>query len=276
MKSSKLYRLLQRCYFVFRSNCDSLYRLFIRQKYICRSHRRLEDLRNLWAGCTVFVVGNGPSLNEEQIKLLARTKFIATNRAYQIFDPSSFSSGGNGFIIINDIRRVLEVLPGLSQRIQQVVFGCPDPKDIYTLCSFPHAAFTFAKCIWRLRFKDLILTLDDNDKAQLFSPDFAKGFYPGHSVAFSAIQLAAYLGAKRIVLIGCDMTYSGPNDYSPLIRSDRHSLGHVGFFDYALHGRKHLLACQAGLAAMNIELLNATPGGAIMEIPRVLIHDLTS
>jgi hypothetical protein len=261
-------------YFSFRCSSKSLSRLWVRERLFRKTRDRLSAFHGAWSGKTIFVVGNGPSLTEQQISFVSNHCFIATNRAYQLFPDASFMNGGNGFLVINDFSRAQEVLPTLPEAYQQVVYGCPDPENILASQQLLRNGFLFARCHWGVRLNQWDVYLTDNDKCQAFSHDFKAGYYPGHSVAFSAIQLAAYLGAKRIVLIGCDMNYSGPTQYSSLIKPGRHRLGHVGFFDYDYHGRPHMLACIEGLAQHGIELLNATVGGAITDLKRVSQEDL--
>jgi hypothetical protein len=255
-------------------NYQSLSKLRVRERLFRKTRERLSSLQGSWFGRTVFVVGNGPSLNQEQIDYVSTKHLIATNRAYQLFPDASFTRGGNAFLVINDFSRAQEVLPSLPLAYQQVVYGCPDPANIFESEQLMRDGFLFARCHWGVRLNQWDIYLTDNDKCQAFSHDFVLGYYPGHSVAFSAIQLAAYLGAKRIVLIGCDMAYSGPTQYSSLIKLERHGLGHLGSFDYEFHGRPHMLACLDGLTQQGIELLNATAGGAITELRRVSLSEI--
>lgn len=253
---------------------DSLVELKIRNDLLATTRLSLLRVRGSFRGKTLFCIGNGPSLTSEQISLATRHPFVATNRAYQLFDPSAFALGGNGWLIINDFNRSLEVLPSLDADFRQVVVGCHDPKNIYLYKSLVRPSWIFANCEWGVQIDWKGLRCLDLVNKQCFSGDFAKKYYAGRSVIFSAIQLAAYLGAGKIVLIGCDMDYSGPAQYSNLIKDDRLSIGHLGRFNYKEDGERHMISCRDGLRKMGIEILNASPSGAINEVPRITDREL--
>lgn len=256
------------------STLDSVIQIKIRNNLVADSRLILDRIRGSSHAQTVFCIGNGPSLSEEQVRLASEHPFVATNRAYQLFDTSAFSLGGNGWLMINDFYRSLEVLPALDAGVQQVVVGCHNPSNIYMYKVLMRPSWIFANCAWGLQVnREGVRCLDLSHK-QFFSGDFAQKYYAGWSVIFSAIQFAAYLGARQIVLIGCDMDYSGPVQYSGLIKKDRLSIGHICRFEYQEHGRQHMISCRDGLQEMGIEIYNASPSGAIHEIPRITDQEL--
>jgi hypothetical protein len=254
---------------------NHLRQAFIRQCLLNQTRQQLLAASGSWSGKTIFIVGNGPSLERNQIRLAAKHSFIALNRAYQLFEPSAFELGASGYLIINDFYRNLEVLPTLSHQFKQVVVGCHNPDLIYFYPALLRPFWIFANCAWDLRVYRHVPVFQDQSHVQKFSSDFSHKYYAGRSVLFSAIQFAAYLGVARIVLIGCDMDFSGLLQYSPLIKNDRFELAHLGHFDYAIHGRPHMSACRKGLNKLGIEILNGTPAGAIQEIPRVSMDQLS-
>lgn len=253
---------------------DSLIQIKIRNDLIAASKHRLLAAKNYCLGQTVFCIGNGPSLNEEQVSLASNYPFIATNRAYQLFESTAFRLGGQGWLMINDNMRSLEILPSVDLNYQQVVVGCHNPNNIYLYKFLMRHPWIFANCSWQLQLSSKGIRCIDLSHQQHFSADFAKSYCAGWSVIFSAIQLAAFLGAKQIILVGCDMDYSGQVQYSNLIRNDRLSIGHLGRFDYDEHGKPHMISCRNGLAALGIKIYNASPSGAINEIPRISPEDL--
>ncbi|MDC2993775.1 hypothetical protein OAZ88_00620 [bacterium] len=256
------------------NSLDSLIRLKIRRDLLRGSRNSLLAAKDACKGRVVFCIGNGPSLCSKQLKLASAHPFIATNRAYQLFSPSLFRRGGQGWLLINDFHRSLEVLPALEDDHQQIVVGCHNPKNIYLYAAIMRQAWIFANCAWGARFGLGGLRLFDQSFVQLCTDDFSKRYYAGWSVIFSAIQFAAYLGAKKIVLFGCDMDFSGPVQYSGLIKNDRLSIGHLGSFIYEENGKPHMIACRDKLQAKGIQMFNAAPAGAITEIPRITHGEL--
>lgn len=234
---------------------------------------RMLELCNKYEGRTVFCVGNGPSLTVDQIQLASGFPFIATNRAHQLFTAESFEDDGNGWIIMNDNNRCFEVLPDLPTSYSNVVFSTFLPNSLHDIVKLSRKYWIFAPCKWKVFFNRHGLQLAP-DLQQIFSENFSKVYYPGYSVIFSAIQLAYYMGASRIVLIGCDMNYSGATQYSDLIKLERLNIGHLGSFNYDTQGKDHMIACRDALSSYGKELLNGTIGGAIHELRRISYQQL--
>jgi hypothetical protein len=275
VNARRFHSLLHRIRSVYVSQWNFLRQALVRESLLNQTRKDLQLTRCRWKGKTLFIVGNGPSLANEQVSLASNNCFIALNRAYQLFDASAFGQGGCGYLMINDFNRNLEILPTLDHRFRQVVIGCHNPEDVFFYPSLLRPGWIFANCAWGLRLTRIGPAFSDLSSLQLFSSDFSKAYYSGWSVLFSALQFAAFLGVSRIVLIGCEMDFSGPIEYSPLIRSDRFNLGHNSCcFDYDIHGRPHMIASVNALEELGIELLNATPGGAIQEVTRVSMSQL--
>jgi hypothetical protein len=248
---------------------ESLIQIKIRNDLIFDTKPRLLSTKDSLRGRTVFCVGNGPSLTDDQLRLASKHAFVATNRAYQLFDSSAFSLGGNGWLMINDYHRSLEILPALTTDYQQVVVGCWKPKNIYLYKVLMKPPWLFANCAWGLQLSSKGVRCLATPH-QLFSDNFAHVYYCGRSVIFSAIQFAAYLGAKRIVLIGCDMDYSGPLLYSAKINGK----AKLFEFNYLEDGMPHMISCRDGLHSMGIQIYNASIPSAINEISMISYEDL--
>lgn len=108
----------------------------------------------------------------------------------------------------------------------------------------------------------------------------------GHGSGFSLVNLAYLMGARRIVLLGYDMRYAA--DYSGQDKrvgsSPRH---YFGEYPSALHhwpsvsvrGGVHvgLVAQYESVAKQGlVEVINATPAGALTCFPTMDIHDVSS
>ncbi len=94
----------------------------------------------------------------------------------------------------------------------------------------------------------------------------------------AAISVAAWSGAKRIILLGFDMSLSGQN------RQHWHNIYGRGVFDPKDHKKMRKLPFQRhlrGFAAikedankMGIEIINASPRSAIQEFRKVTVKEL--
>jgi hypothetical protein len=99
-----------------------------------------------------------------------------------------------------------------------------------------------------------------------FSRDITRRIYLGYSVIFSAIQIACHLGARRVVMVGVDMNYTGDpaKDYA-IARND----APTWVMDYEVHAKPMFEYFMRELKQLNVELLNATLGGRVDCVPRV-------
>jgi hypothetical protein len=101
-----------------------------------------------------------------------------------------------------------------------------------------------------------------------FSHDITKNIYLGHSVIFSAIQIASFLGAKRTICLGIDMNYSGNHNYFDAAIPR----GAWDGFDYEIHGRKMFEHFRFQYESMGKQLINATPGGKVDVLERLVLE----
>ncbi len=155
------------------------------------SCRELRQLRNIHAGKRCFIIGNGPSLRNEDLRLLNRNNeyTFACNSLIKLFDeipfyPTYYFAQDNK--IITDNKKEIENLKGVR--------------------------FIKAHYARRYHIKGAIYySMLFRKKPIGFSNDIAKVVYSGQTVTYSMIQFAAYMGFTEIYLIGVDCNYSPGN-----------------------------------------------------------------
>jgi len=142
-------------------------------------------LKDAWAGQRVVIWGNGPSAKEmDDTKWGPNTKHIGTN-AIMLANPMDYDA-----YCISDRR----------------FFHTKEKRDIAN--NAPGVRCYLAHC------RDLC---DNDDTVNYvttigrdgFCADPTKGFFHGLSVVWVALQVAAYAGAKEILLVGCEHNYEG-------------------------------------------------------------------
>lgn len=167
--------------------------------YELRAHKYIATIRsykNKYYGESCFVIGNGPSLSAEDLNLLSENRIItfAANRIYNIYSRTDWRPD---FISISD--------DGLSKdrrHIHHMNFS-------YTQCCFARNQF-----LWRLRkiTSPKCFLKTDYYRMLLESPKFSSELdniiYDIATVTYYNLQLAAYMGFKKIYLLGCDNSYS--------------------------------------------------------------------
>jgi glycosyltransferase involved in cell wall biosynthesis len=235
---------------------------------------RLRSLKGSFAGNRIFVMGNGPSLNDLDLNLLEGEYVFCMNRVSLLFERVTWRPQ---FYTAFDLRVV------------------PDNLDEFNALEIPYKFFS-------TKHKGAILEADNHfwyhdwghaDFADRFSgsPEVT-GFGGGGTVACVAIQIASFLGFDPIILIGCDASYSvptsvkqsGPDKFGDGTLLNLESTGDddVNHFDPRYFGAgKRWHAPNAAEMHVGFEksyramrdagrsLVNATAGGALECVPRV-------
>jgi glycosyltransferase involved in cell wall biosynthesis len=240
---------------------------------------RLRDLRNRHAGERVFILGNGPSLTECNLSLLADEFTFGVNKIHLLFDridwrPDFYTllDWKIGAALVPHVAELDGSLKFFPERFRGVL-----PADDMTFWYWPRPVGRH---------------VDDQ-----FEPDMANGIPSRATVLVTAIQQAFHMGFRDIILIGVDASYSIP-DTVKQAGDDRFNTGvklHLestenddpNHFDPRYFGagaRWHdpnvddmirmFRLMRKGVERHGGRLLNATVGGALEELPRVDYRDL--
>jgi hypothetical protein len=150
----------------------------------------LKSLKNKHVDKRCFIIGNGPSLRIEDLDKLKNEITFAFNRIYYIFDqtewrPTYYCSEDN-----------------------KTIFKSKDEINLLNLenkffpINFPWDYKIYFKNAHYYLFK-----FGDKNCEPEFSEDIVKGIYWGNTVAYTAIQMAIYMGIKEIYLLGVDHNF---------------------------------------------------------------------
>jgi hypothetical protein len=167
------------------------FELASRGMVLTHNERRLLALRNRYAGRRAFVIGNGPSLRDTDVRKLRDEVTIGSNGIFLLFEETGFQPTFytvEDRLVAEDRASTINHLTGMIKVFPMDLRGWlePDEDTIYVnflrqYPSFPH-----------------------------FSADFVRKVYFGGTVTFLNLQLAYYLGAREVYLIGVDHSYQPP------------------------------------------------------------------
>ena len=166
---------------------------FIKTKYA----KKIKTLKNLHKGETCFIVGNGPSLSADDLTKIHDLGICSfgLNRIFCIFDETAWRPS---FYISQDI---------------STTYGME--KDFLNL----NLPYRFHPIRWKwfdnfnIKGSYYYNTITSKNKECLdFSKDFPEYVVDASTVAYTAFQLAYYMGFKRIYLIGVDQNYKKAKD----------------------------------------------------------------
>jgi hypothetical protein len=212
---------------------------------------RLKVLKDIYLGETIYVVANGPSLLKTDLELLIDHPSIGMNKIHLIFDKVRWRPN---FVIINNpvvVKQLANVISGLS--IQYFI----------EWKNFP--------LLMLKNFKNVLFFNQSIDHT--INPDPVAGFGSSATVTVSAIQMALYMGAKKIVLVGVDhnFSYSGlPNTYQMARGVDINHFDPNYFSSGSIWATPDLeqseldyLRCKLYCESNGVEIINATEGGKL-------------
>lgn len=224
--------------------------------------RNLRKLQNKFAGKRCFIIGNGPSLRAEDLEKLRDEYTFAFNRIYYIFDQTSWRPT---FYCTQDAKIARASAAEIREKIQTPYLFAPvnlawyEGVDIETDYFFsPRQA---------------------GENVPEFREDIPHYVGVGNTVAYTAIQLAAYMGFSEIYLLGVDHSFRTYQDKNGCIVTDPNARDY--FTDQYNQDKDQLfvpkldvstlsyMAAQAYAEKHPVTIYNATRGGKLEVFPRV-------
>ena len=179
----------------------------------------ISDYKNLHIGKKLFILASGPSLAEQDLSLLKNKMVMGLNRS---------------------------------------ILTYPSP---YYQCVFDYRLFD----LYLEEFKKVrqLFTLEDRPLGlplkllggEGFSFDLEEGIYSGYTISYFALQVAVYMGFKKIFFLGLDLKHEGPKTH--FFGQDSQTLNHEHTeFPKML---KMLDFGAETLASSDIEVYNCSP-----------------
>jgi len=226
-------------------------------------------LRNERKTNRVFILGNGPSLTQDDLNLLheKKEKSFAFNKIYLAFEEGDFRPT---YYMVED--------PLVAQN---------NSDRIDSLLGFPK--FYPEHLLRTLKLSEEVLIFghnlpNANNEVATKPTSEPTGFGWGSTVTCTAIQAAIYLGFSKIHLLGVDFNF----EWSGEKVSEKNVLigqGETNHFhkDYRPAGEKwnvpkmditesHYLMLQEFAERMGVEIINSTRGGKLEVFPRVSLE----
>lgn len=205
--------------------------------------QNIKKYKDVHKDCVFVCVGSGPSLKKTDLSKTKDKIVIATNHTYKLFNKNS------AYSIMTDHIRVKQLREKIIKYGNKLFLARNN------------------NCLKDEYYSDpatLINVLRKNNESIGFSWDLNNGIYIGYSVIFSAIQLAVYMGAKKVHLIGVDQDYSQKQKFfdEDITRASTPKIN-----DYKLNSKMFNI-CNNELTKKGIEFVNSTIGGKIDCIKR--------
>jgi len=193
---------------------------------------KISDFRNIHSGKNVFILASGPSLAKADLSPLRRRIVIGLNRSSLIFPDTHYhcTMDERLFVEYEEVLKKSRYLFTLEDR----PFGLP----IHLLGS------------------------------EGFSHDLAEGIYSGYTVSYFALQVAVYMGFKKVFFLGLDLKHdSGQTHFFGI---DHVSANHEQTeFPKMIHMLTHAATV---LHAADVEVYNCSPDTTLHCFERVSLE----
>jgi hypothetical protein len=251
------------------------------------AYRNLNKFRNIHAGKRAFIIGNGPSINNQDLTLLKDEVTFVTNwfinhPQYNEIDPNYFCVSSH------------EMFGG---------WGTPEPKanqdwlqqmlaragNTHKFFSFPFRDFLIGDGVFAADQCDFLLF--DRPKYQVdekgdINLDLTQPMDDGYTgIVTFCLPLAHFMGIREIYLVGCDCDYGLTTPEAPKSY----------FYDYSKHttkttsheGLKRVWADNGPIFQTyeivrnrflqdGIQIINCTDGGRLEVFPRARFEDIVA
>ena len=138
---------------------------------------QISDYKNLHLGKNIFILASGPSLADLDLSLLKNKTVMGLNRSILVYPTPYY----------------------------QCVFD-------YRLFDLYLDAFKNVRKLFTFKDRPLGLTMKLL-RGEGFSHDLEEGIYSGYTISYFALQVAVYMGFKKIFFLGLDLKHEGPNTH---------------------------------------------------------------
>lgn len=222
----------------------------------------LKALHKKFDGERCFIIGNGSSLRAEDLEKLKKEYTFAFNRIYYIFDQTSWRPT---FYCTQDAKIAQASVDEIREKINTPYIFAPINLKWYEGVDLESDYFFSPR--------------QAGENVPEFSENIPDHIGVGNTVAYTAIQLAAYMGFAEIYLLGVDHSFRTYQDKNGTVITDPSAKDY--FCEQYNQGKDRLyiprldvstlsyMAAQAYAENHPVTIYNATRGGKLEVFPRV-------
>ena len=160
---------------------------------ILKDYNYIKNLKNTNENKRIFLLGNGPSLDINNLDLLKNEITIAANKIFLAYENTTWRP--TYYMVEDDL-----VYKQNYSKISEIT-------DSIKL--FPQYSLNWEKRIENAYYFNMKYIPDREDFPQ-FNPDPIDGIFWGSTIVYTMIQWAIYLGSKEIYLLGIDFCFDVP------------------------------------------------------------------
>ncbi|MET3601545.1 hypothetical protein [Martelella mangrovi] len=230
--------------------------------YITGHRERQAEFRRLAAGRRrerIFIVGNGPSLNEIDLSCLEDEDYFLCNHA----DRIDWVKGRQHPFYIAADKRAINGYAGGAPTVEADVYFLEEEFKPLLPVGFTEKA----RIIWFTRARG-------GTQKRGFSPRPWISIAGGQTVLLSATQIALFMGYSEIYILGCDLNYSTPAPYAYAVSEDEFRAARRDEEKMIQNTNLGFARLRAGSERRGQRIFNAGSGGNLEALARIRFEDI--
>lgn len=246
-----------------------LYSFLLKHFELTKWGKSLQRLKGAYSGKRCFIIGNGPSLQPEDLDRLVDEYTFAFNRIYCIFDKTMWRPT---FYCTQDAKIAKASAKEIKEKIDTPYIFAPINLKWYEDVDIDSDYFFSPK--------------QAGENVPEFSENIPHYIGVGNTVAYTAMQLAVYMGFSEIYLLGVDHSFHTYQDQNGNIITDPSAKDY--FCAEYNQDKDTLFVPKLDLSTLSyvaaekfaenhpVSIYNATRGGKLEVFPRVDFDSLFS
>lgn len=215
---------------------------------ISKVHKELQRYKNIYEGKRCFIIGNGPSLASRDLEILNNYGEITfgCNGIFNIYDKTCWRPT---YYVAVDIGWIEEKQEEIAKLKNEILFLT---ETRYIDASKIEGANYFTYCNEIKPGEEL-----------RFSNDISKEVISGKTVTYGMLQIACYMGFKKIYLLGVDWTGGKGTGVPRYDFYNRTEVISVDEYDLFMEEELAYISAKKYSDKNGIKIYNATRGGEL-------------
>ena len=258
IKEFKSYQFIRKIWFFYLYeigfNIKKIFRKIIKPE----GYKKLKKLQNIHDNDRCFIIATGPSMTMDDLKKLKNEITFGMNSLCRAFDEIGWETT---YFAIQDKSVYKKMYEDLGKLSTTKLFVSDDISDVSQIKS---NLFRYPLNIYNHK------TVTDKFIYK-FSNTICEEVSAGFTIAYSALQIAIYMGFKEIYLLGCDCNYVDDKEKRHFIETGHYDPNYKTIGDKMIEAYK---VAKKYADDHNIKIYNATRGGKLEVFERVDLDDI--
>ena len=227
----------------------------------------LKKFKDIHKGERCFIVATGPSLTVSDLELIRDEYTFSMNSIYLSYAETDWRPT---YYVIQDPFVYEKISGSLDAKDYEAAFIGSLIANKFPLLEGDNVYDFPVDLLWQ--------QIPNKKYHTRFSDDIYSRVYSGYNVAYSALQIAVYMGFKEIYLLGADCNYLQGKKYFK-VDNNRGDEKYFTKKHFASHTDKFILAYEVASAYARrhgIKIYTATRGGLLEVYPRVDLDEVAA